>query len=354
MNEADDPTGSGPMDWRLADTDPNTARVLWPHLPKRESDARSAPENYKASRDLLEAMDTAISVGQPLVLTGEPGVGKTAFGEYVAYRLGLPEIRPRKRVLRYDVKSTTQGRDLLYRYEALDHFNAANIRKEEVSAKQFVTFEPLGEAILRTIKPAQVDKLIGRKLPQHKEPIRSVVLIDEIDKAPRDVPNDLLREIEDMEFRVPEFGAGVEVSGEPGLRPVVIITSNRETRLPDAFMRRCCFFHIPFPPEGLLGEIVENRINELPKSSDLVSDAIRLIIELRTEVEGRGRPPGVAELLAFLEDLKSRGYGPRHRLDPSKDDWKRAATAIFLEGDQDDPDRVAAAAARLANNAGAG
>lgn len=327
---------------RPADQWTKTKPELWRALPKRLSEKRYAPENYRASPGLLDAIDTAISVGQPLVLTGEPGVGKTTFAEYVAWRLELPELKPDRRVLRFDVKSNLQGRDLLYRYDALDHFNAAHIRKEEVEAREFVTFEALGEAILRTLSPKDVEDLLGRPLTNHSEPIRSVVLIDEIDKAPRDLPNDLLREIEDMAFMVPELGRRAEIEGDREFRPIVIITSNRETRLPDAFMRRCCFYYIPFPKkDGDLQEIITQRLDDLPADADLVQDAITLLREVRKLVEGRGRPPGIAELLAFLEDLKSRDYQVSDRLAASpQSDWRRSAATIFLEGDQDDDERI--------------
>ena len=238
-------------------------------LPKHNPVQLNDPSLYQASPKLASAVNVALTLGMPLLLTGEPGSGKTELAERIAWELGFPEVGPnQQRVFKFSVKSTTEARDLFYTYDAVGRFQAAQMlqleKDPQVIAKKKVSLHPamyihyqaLGLAILRAKGFNSPD--VRAILPGHlKEwipdsPQRSIVLIDEIDKAPRDVPNDILNEIVDYSFAVPEL-KGTRISLNSGdsteqLRPIVIITSNDERDLPSAFLRRCVFYHVPFPP----------------------------------------------------------------------------------------------------------
>src|SRR5262249_41495666 len=189
-----------------------------------------APELYIADKGLSDAVNVALILGQPLLVTGEPGTGKTQLAASIACELELPPP------LLFVAKTTSTAKDLFYRYDALTHFHDSHFRQGQLAMESYIAYEALGLAILLSLPVADGDPL----LPPHlrgKGPTRSVVLIDEIDKAPRDLPNDVLNEIETLSFTVRETGRSVTASS--GYRPVVVITSNSEKNLPDAFLRRC-------------------------------------------------------------------------------------------------------------------
>jgi MoxR-like ATPase len=145
-----------------------------------------------------------------------------------------------------------------------------------------------------------------REQDEHVEPRRSVVLIDEIDKAPRDFPNDLLNEVEGTYFRIPELG-NVTVTARPELRPVLVLTSNSEKNLAEAFLRRCIFYHLPFPDENRLVEIVQSRLGEaIAGRGPLLTDALAIFHRLRTPIAALSKKPSTAELLAWLRVLTAR------------------------------------------------
>ncbi|MEI2769421.1 MAG: AAA family ATPase, partial [Candidatus Competibacter sp.] len=222
-------------------------------LPSVNPEALRAPEGYLAPPDLAAAVDAALTLGIPLLLTGEPGSGKSALADSVAYELGLG------RALRFVVKSDTEARDLFYRFDTVGRFHAAQTPGADAHPGRHISFAALGKAILHAKPPSFVEAL---GVPAHAvdhpgERTRSVVLIDEIDKAPRDVPNDILVEIETMAFDIPELGGGDrgpvrvgldDAKNENQYRPIVIFTSNREKALPEPFLRRCAFYHLEFPP----------------------------------------------------------------------------------------------------------
>lgn len=166
----------------------------------------------------------------------------------------------------------------------------------------------------------------------HTEQRRSVVLIDEIDKAPRDVPNDLLAEFEKPRFRIPEL-RNAEIAADEAYRPILVLTSNSEKALPDAFLRRCVYYNMPFPEPDTLKIIVENRIGGLPRDAGLVSDAITVMTHLRENRHLRKRP-GTAELLGFLLALRNVGFRPGDRLsdDPR---WPTLAGITLLKARED-------------------
>lgn len=256
------------------------------------------PQRAYVSHENLEiAAQVALELDQPLLLTGEPGTGKTTYARHLARVLADREGGAGLPVLGFETKSTSIARDLFYHYDSLRRFHAAHDAQMSRDNRDYLTFNALGEAILRSRPVAEV----GDLLPGHAAPHRSVVLIDEIDKAPRDFPNDILNEIERLFFRLPELGQRV-VQADPAFRPVVVITSNSEKNLPDAFLRRCVFYHIPFPEPAQMAAIV--RAN-LDADEALVASAVDFFYGLRElDLE---KPPATAELVGWLNALKARG-----------------------------------------------
>nr|WP_246623539.1 MoxR family ATPase [Sphingomonas colocasiae] len=233
-------------------------------------------------------------MGLPLLISGEPGSGKTQLGFAVAHELGLsrPEI--------FVTRSTSQARDLFYRYDAIGHFHAAQTGRGADPAP-FVELQPLGRAIESALPPA--DRLSA----SGSERRRSLVIVDEIDKAPRDFPNDLLHEIEHLRFRIPETGRPETPPIDDAFRPIVFITTNAEQLLPDAFLRRCAFVHLRPPTGETLARIIERRFEGvLARDHALVADIVALSDGLRQQ-NRLERAPSSAELLQFLSALMMAG-----------------------------------------------
>ena len=259
---------------------------------------RGAP--YLADPRLIAAANIALELGAPLLLTGEAGCGKTDFA-YAAART-LDEVTGEP--LLCMVRSETRARDLLYHYDAVARFADAQAHGDEGR-----------EARERARSPGPYLGLeaLGTALTSAK---RRVVLIDEIDKAPRDLPNDLLRELDKWRFRVQElpekatWGALAWEMGLPGgaPKPFVVITSNVERQLPEPFLRRCVFFHIPFPTQTQLHEIVKRALEADAPKDDLRRSPARLerltevLIALR-DVPNLVKAPGTAELLQWERAL---------------------------------------------------
>jgi len=266
-------------------------------LPPSRHSVQTEPKYYLPDKDLVDAVNVALLLGQPLLLTGEPGTGKTQLAYNLAHQLGLE-------VLKFETKSTSQARDLFYVYDALGRFHAAQAANlgEETDKKSvdYITYSALGKAIVLTNPP--LAKYLPRDFEKDYEPRRSVVLIDEIDKAPRDFPNDILNEIENLYFRIPELG-NVEIKTADNMQPILVLTSNSEKPLPDAFLRRCIYYDIPFPEPARLKKIVEARLGTFVKqSSDFLVDALDLFDKLRDG--GLRKPPSTAELLNWLMVLR--------------------------------------------------
>ena len=256
-------------------------------LPSRPPFRQPRPEAYRPDQGLVDAVNVALMLGQPLLLTGEPGTGKTHLAWSVAWELGLGEP------LRFETKSTSSSRELFYEYDHLSRFHAANTNEGSRRSIDYVTFSALGMAILLANEPDEVAELTQQQL-NHDNPRQSVVLIDEIDKAPRDFPNDILNEIEGMYFRITE------------MQPVVIITSNSEKHLPDAFLRRCVYYNIEFPDRERLEEIL---LSQLGCPADELSGAFELFFRLRDYSAGLRKKPGTAELLYWFCVLRSLAGG---------------------------------------------
>lgn len=275
-------------------------------LPPFQSPIDSANgKNYIASDALAKAVNVALALGQPLLLTGEPGTGKTRLAHSLAFELELD-------LLVFHTKSTSVATDLFYRYDSMAHFRAIQTQQgSTVKANNFINFEALGKAILLSSEDKK----------------RSIVLIDEIDKAPRDFPNDLLHELEQYSFSIPELPDKRGFKAHPQSLPIVILTSNSEKGLPDAFLRRCVYFHIPFPDFDQLSQIVLSHYDYLP--TNFVHKAVKHFEEIRKK--NLKKPPATAELLNWLYVLKHLNINLD---DPNPSDLK--ASYYTLVKTQDD------------------
>jgi MoxR-like ATPase len=260
-----------------------------------------APELYVAEKGLTDAVNVALTLGQPLLVTGEPGTGKTQLAASVACELELPPP------LTFHAKTTSTARDLFYRYDALAHFHDSHFRKEELNVESYISFEALGQAILLSLPSIQGDSYLPATL-RGKGPTRSVVLIDEIDKAPRDLPNDILNEIEHLAFTVRETGQSFAAG--PEYRPILVLTSNSEKNLPDAFLRRCIFYHISFPSRDRLREIVNRRLDvDHRLTPQVLEHALDHFEEIRSLA--LTKRPATAECLAWLRVLQHMQVDPK-------------------------------------------
>lgn len=225
------------------------------------------PADYEADPGLVDAMNVALLLGRPLLLTGRPGTGKSQFADRAAWEFDLAPV------LRFEAQSVSEARDLFYTFDMVGRMAAAQpgAGLQRADAARFVTLAALGKAVLYSMPlaganapVAPVDAFGIRLDPPHPAPQQgraSVVLIDEIDKASRDFPNDLLNAIERLSFELPELeGRRFEAARALETRPIVVITSNSERELPEPFLRRCVYYNIPDPTPQTLGRIVAARV----------------------------------------------------------------------------------------------
>src|SRR5687767_12948868 len=234
-------------------------------------------DSYIVSDELRHAVNVAVALARPLLVRGEPGTGKTLLAENLARALGLPLIR-------WHVKSTTKAKDGLYVYDTVARLHDSRFGGDVRDIAKYIKLGPLGEALA-------ADK-------------RVVLLIDEIDKADIEFPNDLLLELDAMRFRIDETGREI-VANE---RPVVIITSNNEKELPDAFLRRCVFHYISFPDRELMAEIV--RVHHPDITDRVLDNALEMFFSLRATPKLR-KKPSTSELIDWICALKKAGVDPQ-------------------------------------------
>jgi len=234
-------------------------------------------DTYVATDDLKLAVNAALALERPLLVKGEPGTGKTLLAETVARALGRP-------LFQWHVKSTTKAQQGLYEYDAVSRLRDSQLGDGRVAD------------IAQYIKRGVLWDAFTSETP-------AVVLIDEIDKADIEFPNDLLRELDRMEFYVYETHETVVAKR----RPLVVITSNNEKELPDAFLRRCFFHYIRFPDRDTMTRIVDVHFPELKKS--LLKEALEVFFELR-EVPGLKKKPSTSELLDWLKLLLAEDIPP--------------------------------------------
>ncbi|MFO1518406.1 MAG: MoxR family ATPase [bacterium] len=230
--------------------------------------------HYVAAPELQEVVNVSLAIGRPLLLKGEPGTGKTLLAASIAEALKRP-------LLRWNIKSTTKAQDGLYVYDTVQRLNDSRFGDGNVAdIKRYIKLGKLGEAFIA------------------EKPV--VLLIDEIDKADLEFPNDLLAELDEMRFYIHETHEEIVAKQ----RPMVVITSNSEKELPDPFLRRCVFHFIEFPDEEMMTRIVKVHFPDL--DSQLLKAALQKFYQIRSQSNLR-KPPSTSELIDWLQALLAMG-----------------------------------------------
>lgn len=258
-------------------------------------------KQYVSTDDLTVAVNAAIALERPLLVKGEPGTGKTELALQVAKALELP-------ILEWNIKSTTKAQQGLYEYDAVSRLRDSQLGEEKVhEVKNYIKKGKLWQAF-------EADE-------------RLVLLIDEIDKADIEFPNDLLQELDKMEFHVYETGETIKAN----LRPIVIITSNNEKELPDAFLRRCFFHYIRFPETETMKQIVDVHFPKI--KPNLVAEALTQFYDIR-ETPGLKKKPSTSEVLDWLKLLLVEDLEPEDMRRDGKDALPKLHGAL-LKNEQD-------------------
>lgn len=235
-------------------------------------------DSYITNPELRDVVNVSITLEKPLIVRGEPGTGKTLLAHAVAEDLDLP-------LLTWHIKSTTDAEDGLYIYDTVQRLNDSRFGDGDVSdIAQYIELGPLGKSFEMSQDGGE----------------RPVLLIDEIDKADMEFPNDLLHELDNMKFEIQETGRTIEAEK----RPIVIITSNAEKELPDAFLRRCIFHYIEFPDKALMEDIVD--VHHPDIEEDLIQQALERFYWLREQPEVR-KKPSTSELIDWIGALARAG-----------------------------------------------
>jgi MoxR-like ATPase len=259
-------------------------------------------DSYIATDDLMLAVNSSIVLGRPLLVKGEPGTGKTMLAEEVARALGKP-------LFQWHIKSTTKAQQGLYEYDAVSRLRDSQLGDPRVhEIANYIVKGKLWEAFACDSQ--------------------AVLLIDEVDKADIEFPNDLLRELDRMEFYVYETQQLVQAKN----RPVIIITSNNEKELPDAFLRRCFFHYIRFPDRETLEQIIDVHYPQI--QSSLVKEALEVFFGVR-EIPGLKKKPSTSELLDWLKILVSEKITPEALKGSRKDRQIPPLHGALLKNEQD-------------------
>jgi MoxR-like ATPase len=268
----------------------------------RPTDRFEGTSNYIATQDLKIAVNAAVALERPLLIKGEPGTGKTVLAYEMARALNAPLIT-------WHIKSTTKAHNGLYEYDAVSRLRDSQLGDERV------------HDVRNYLKP-------GKLWEAFTSPVRPILLIDEIDKADIEFPNDLLQELDRMEFYVHETDETIRAE----VRPIVVITSNNEKELPDAFLRRCFFHYIRFPDDETMKAIIAVHFPGIKPR--LVSEALKTFYEIR-DTPGLKKKPSTSELLDWLKLLMVDDVQPETLRETSPNKLIPPLHGALLKNEQD-------------------